>query len=197
MQAKHSRTRRSMTSATLGAVLAFALASVALFAVPMPQTPRNDYAFPRIPDAGGVVLLPDAAQQPRASAKIILDVTAQSEARELNKGLEKVARTVNLYAGAGVASERMKIAAVFHGPAANVVLSDEEYARHTGTPHNPNRKLLRQLKDAGVALYVCAQSLAHQGYAADEVAPEVQVAVSAISVLVNCQSDGYAYVPVQ
>lgn len=182
---------KSIASLAIGAVAA------AFFAVPMPQTGRIEYAFPKIPDAGGVVLLPDAAHQPQAGAKIVLDVTAPSNARDLSKGLEKVARTVNLYAGAGVASDRMKIAAVFHGPAAKVVLSDEEYARHTGTPHNPNRKLLRQLKDAGVALYVCGQSLAHQGYSADEVVPEVQVAVSAISVLVNCQSDGYAYVPVQ
>lgn len=179
------------------ALLALSAVAAAFFAVPMPQTGRIEYAFPKIPDAGGVVLLPHAAQQPRPGAKIVLDVTAESDARELNKGLQKVARTVNLYAGARMDPDRMRIAVVFHGPAASVVLNDEEYARHAGAPHNPNRKLLRQLKDAGVTLYVCGQSLAHQGYSADGVAPEVELAVSAITVLVNCQQDGYAYVPVQ
>jgi intracellular sulfur oxidation DsrE/DsrF family protein len=87
--------------------------------------------------------------------------------------------------------------AVFHGPAARLALRDGEYARHTGVVKNPSRKLLRQLKEAGVTLYVCGQSLADQGLAAGEIVPEVETATSAMSAVVNCQSDGYAYVPIR
>ena len=66
-----------------------------------------------------------------------------------------------------------------------------------GTKTGPLSKLLRQLRATGVTLYVCGQSLADQGLAADQVAPELETAVSALSVVVNCQGDGYAYVPVR
>ncbi|MDW7772113.1 MAG: DsrE family protein [Desulfobulbaceae bacterium] len=44
-------------------------------------------------------------------------------------------------------------------------------------------------------IYVCGQALAHQGYRTDEVLPEVTVAVSAATVNINKQMEGYAYIP--
>ena len=60
---------------------------------------------------------------------------------------------------------------------------------------NPNLELITRLKKAGVEIYVCGQALAHHGYATNEVAPEVKVAVSAATVNINLQMDGYAYLP--
>ena len=51
------------------------------------------------------------------------------------------------------------------------------------------------LHEAGVAIYVCGQSLAHQGEDPEAVAVFVDVAVSALTAVVNLQDDGYAYVP--
>jgi intracellular sulfur oxidation DsrE/DsrF family protein len=56
--------------------------------------------------------------------------------------------------------------------------------------------LIRDLKKAGVELFVCGQSLHELGFKTDEVAEEVPVADSAMVVLVNKESDGYAYIPV-
>jgi len=55
--------------------------------------------------------------------------------------------------------------------------------------------LIRQLKAAGVELYVCGQALARRHYRTDEVAPEVAVAVSAAVVHINKQMDGYVLAP--
>jgi intracellular sulfur oxidation DsrE/DsrF family protein len=51
------------------------------------------------------------------------------------------------------------------------------------------------LKGAGVDIYICGQALARQKIAADEVAPDVDVAVSAAVVHINKQRDGYVLVP--
>ena len=55
--------------------------------------------------------------------------------------------------------------------------------------------LIRDLKKAGVEVFVCGQSLHDLGFKAEEVAEEVPVADSAMLVLVNKQVDGYAYIP--
>ena len=54
---------------------------------------------------------------------------------------------------------------------------------------------MAKLKEAGVEIFVCGQALAHHGFATSEVAPEVKVAVSAATVNINLQMDGYAYIP--
>ncbi len=94
------------------------------------------------------------------------------------------------------------MAIILHGPATKAALSHEGYAKHTdsyladkGKTKNPNLELLAKLQEAGVEIFVCGQALAHQGYATSEVASEVKVAVSAATVNINFQMDGYAYIP--
>jgi hypothetical protein len=94
------------------------------------------------------------------------------------------------------------MAIILHGPATKAALKDDAiekhsnpYARSQGATKNPNLELMRQLTKAGVEIYVCGQALAHHGYGTDEVAPDVTVAVSAATVNINLQMDGYAYIP--
>ena len=157
---------------------------------------KEAFIFPRIARYGGIAALPDAAEQPRAGAKAVFDITVASEPQEVSKGLESVARYLNLHAQAGRTPSEVKLALVLHGQATKVALQDEAYARITGAKHNPNRELLGMLKEAGVEVYVCGQSLARNKYPASDVTPEVTVAVSAMTVNVNKQMDGYAYLAV-
>lgn len=60
--------------------------------------------------------------------------------------------------------------------------------------HSPRNLLIRTLKKHGVRFYVCGQALARKGYPIDGVANEVTLAVSALTVIVNEQNDGAAYV---
>ena len=89
----------------------------------------------------------------------------------------------------------MKIAAVCHGAADKAVLSDAAYFARFKVAANPNLPLIRDLKKAGVEVFVCGQSLHELGFEAAEVAEEAPVADSAMLVLVNKQADGYAYIP--
>ena len=161
------------------------------------QPPRGETGliYPLVPGHGGVLPLPRAAEQPRKGAKAVFDITADAKPGEVNKGLEQVARLLNLYGAAGLKAGDVKIAAVCHGQADKAVLSDAAYAARLTVAANPNLPLIRELKKAGVEVLVCGQSLHELGFKADEVTDEVPVADSAMLVLVNKQADGYAYVP--
>ena len=165
-------------------------------AVPNDNTATpHDLSFPVIANHGGVVHLPHAAQQPRSGAKLLVDLTSGGDAGKLNSGLEKVAKYVNLYAGGGAKPAKAKIAVVFHGDATLAVLNSEAYAAKFNTDGNPNLELLRLLQESGVELYVCGQSLISKGAVPEDVSEFVQTAVSALTAVVNLQSDGYAYLP--
>ena len=153
------------------------------------------YHNPLIKEYGKVVSLPKAQQQPRAGSKIVVDITKGSDADQLNPAIEKIARYVNIYAGAGQAPATVDIAVVLHGDATLSVLNSEAYARKYDVKENPNLKCINQLRQAGVTFYVCGQSLIGKGNQPDDVSQHCQVAVSALTALVNLQSDGFAYIP--
>ena len=77
--------------------------------------------------------------------------------------MEQVARLLNLYGAAGLTARDVKIAAVLHGGADKAVLSDAAYAARFKAAANPNLPLIRDLKRAGVEVFVCGQSLPRPG----------------------------------
>jgi intracellular sulfur oxidation DsrE/DsrF family protein len=154
------------------------------------------FSYPLIKGYGGVVPLAQAAEQPRRGAKIVFDITVDSPPGEVNRGLESVARYLNLNAQAGHSPSDCKLTLVMHGGATKCALADDAYQRHAGAGPNPNLPLLRELKQCGVEVFVCGQSLARNRFPASEVASEVTVALSAMTVSVNKQRSGYAYLAV-
>ena len=150
---------------------------------------------PVIKDYGSVVQLPDAAHQPRNDSMIVVDVTKGGDPEELNPGIEKIARFVNIYHGAGKNSATANIAIVLHGDATLTVLHSDAYAERFGTKGNPNFDCLHKLHEAGVEIYVCGQSLIRKGAKVGDVVVFADVAVSGLTSLVNLQTDGYAYMP--
>jgi intracellular sulfur oxidation DsrE/DsrF family protein len=122
-------------------------------------------------------------------------VTRGGDPKILNSAIEKVAKYLNIYAGAGAEPTEAKIAVVFHGEATMVVLNADAYAARFKTDGNPNLDLLHELHEAGVELYVCGQTLMAEGSDPSEVAVFVDTAVSALTAVVNLQQDGYAYLP--
>lgn len=157
---------------------------------------EDSFQSPQIAGYGGVASIPQAAEPPRRGAKVVFDITADSQPDQVNRGLESVARYLNLGAQAGLRPQDVQLALVLHGGATRCALDDEAYSRVTKAERNPNRKLLAELKTHGVQLYVCGQSLARNKYAQGEVAPEMTVAASAMTVNVNKQLDGYAYLAI-
>lgn len=156
------------------------------------EEPR--FVYPLIHRFGGIAPQPDAAEQPRKGIKIVFDITSEAKPDELVKGLESVARYLNLNAAAGNDPSDVRLALVLHGPATRGALADAAYASATGAADNPNLPLVRELKKHGVEVYVCGQSLARNEFAREQVAAEFTVAASAMTVNANKQQDGYAYV---
>lgn len=156
---------------------------------------KSEKAFPVIDSHGGVYAMPEAVHQPRAGTKLLVDITSPSEPDKLNPGIEKVARFVNIYAGAGKEPAEVKIALVFHGGATLAVLNDEAYRKQFAVKKNPNLELLRKLHEADVEMVVCGQSLSGTGKTSEDVVVFVDTAVSALTASVNLQADGYSYVP--
>ena len=155
-----------------------------------------DFKFPLIAKYGGVVFMTQAAEPPRAGVKIIFDITAESKAEDVNRGIENVARYLNLNALAGNSPNDVKLALVLHGDATRCALSDEAYSRQTNVMKNPNLPLLRELKTHSVEIYVCGQSMARNQLALSDAAAEVTVAASAMTVNANKQQDGFSYLAV-
>ena len=162
---------------------------------PKPGVPK--LVYPIIPNAGGVVPLPAAAEQPRKGAKVVLDVTANAASAEVNAGLDRAARLLNLYGAAGLKGGDVKIAVVLHGGATKSVLTDAAYKARIGPGTNPNLPLIRALRETGVEVFVCGQALHAAGFREADVAEGISVADAFLTVIVNRQADGYAYVPGQ
>jgi intracellular sulfur oxidation DsrE/DsrF family protein len=176
-------------------LLPLAIVLAAAVADGQPPCGKGGLVYPLISGHGGVVPLPRAAEQPQKGAKAVFDITADAKPGEVNKGLEQVARLLNLYGAAGLKPADVKIAAVLHSEADKAALSDAAYAARFKVEANPNLPLIRDLKKAGVEVFVCGQSLHDLGFMAEEVADEVPVADAAMLVLLNKQTEGYAYIP--
>jgi intracellular sulfur oxidation DsrE/DsrF family protein len=160
------------------------------------QTPADSkLIYPIIPNVGGVVALPHAAEQPRAGAKVVFDVTADAKATEVNKGLERAARVLNLYGAAGLSASDVKIALVMHGEATKSALAHSVYKDKFNAEKNPNLAVMADLRKAGIEVFVCGQALAYKGFKESEVADGIRVAAAAATVAVNRQADGYSYIP--
>jgi intracellular sulfur oxidation DsrE/DsrF family protein len=165
-------------------------------AVSVTSAEEPSFTFPLIQRYGGVASLPRATDQPQKGAKVVFDITAESKPDEVNRGLESVARYLNLNAQAGNAASDAKLALVLHGSATICALCDEAFRRHVKAGNNPNLPLLSELKRHGVEVLVCGQSLARNKFQVDEVADELTIAASAMTVNVNKQLAGYAYLSI-
>lgn len=156
--------------------------------------PATKLVFPIIPNVGGAMPLPQAAEQPRQGAKVVFEITAGAKPDEVNKGVVRMARMLNVYGAAGLKATDVKVVAAFHGEAINTVLTDVAYQAKFGIEKNPNLPVLNDLRQAGVQVFVCGQALAIKGIDEADVAEGVTVAAAVLTVLISRQNDGYIYV---
>jgi ubiquinone/menaquinone biosynthesis C-methylase UbiE/intracellular sulfur oxidation DsrE/DsrF family protein len=153
-------------------------------------------SFPIVERFGGVAPVPQAVERPRAGARVVLDITTPAAPDAVNKGLDRAARLINLYGAAGLKAADVRVVVVLHGEATKSVLRDDFYQPRYGVDGNPNRPLIEALRQAGVEVFVCGQALNNHGFPETAVAADVSIADAALSVVINRQLDGYAYVPI-
>ena len=127
--------------------------------------------------------------------KVSMDVSASGDfSSDLNRRIESAARFLNLHARNGIDPKNIEFAIVVHGSAAKDLLKDTAYEARFDEP-NPNTAMLAALHNAGVKIYLCGQTAAHRGFAAQELNPAVSLALSAMTAHVRLQSEGYTLIP--
>jgi intracellular sulfur oxidation DsrE/DsrF family protein len=126
--------------------------------------------------------------------RVVFDVAKGPESpADQNPSLITLARFLNMHAKAGVPVEELKVIAVLHGGAAKHALDDQAYQERYGVV-NPHTDLFRQLKEAGVKVYLCGQSMHARKLPQDSINPNIGLALSAMTVLIKAQAEGYSVI---
>jgi len=148
---------------------------------------------PVIENYGAVFAVPEGSFNLLADKKykILMDIgKGPDDPAALNRSIESAARFLNMHARNSIKPENLELTIVLHGSGIHAALNDEAYSEHF-LVDNANKNLIAALKKAGVDIYVCGQSAAYNGYSAEELLPEISWAVSAMTVHVRLQQDGY------
>ena len=94
----------------------------------------------------------------------------------------------------GVPVENMELAVVIHGGATKDLLNNKTYQGKFSTD-NPNLDLEHQLRSKGVKFYLCGQSMVFSGYSKQDLDEPNDLALSAMTMLVILQEQGYRLLP--
>lgn len=130
-----------------------------------------------------------------AHFRVAFDVSDPAEPGEVSRHLETAARFINMHVRAGVPEERVQVAIVVHGRAGFDLLHDAAYGeRNEGAP-NANLPLIAALQEHGVQIIICGQSATGLGIAKDDLAPGVEMALSAMTAHALLQKRGYTVNP--
>jgi intracellular sulfur oxidation DsrE/DsrF family protein len=141
----------------------------------------------------GIVFNPEGVVKPKADTeyRIVIDLkTKIDNPAKVNRGLDNVARLLNLHAAGGISPENIQVAVAVHGSATPLVLDDKGYRIKYGIK-NPNAELITQLKDAGVEIYICSQSLIGRNYGLNNINEQVDIALSMLTVVTEKMNEGY------
>jgi len=159
------------------------------------SAPAPVLVTPVVQGYGAILPRPDAIEQPQAGVMVVFDATADAKIDAIHKGFDRIARLLNLYGASGLSAGDAKITIVMHGEATKSVLSNTAYAERFGGASNPNLPLIEKLQKLGVEVVVCGQALNYKGFSDTEVDSGIPIAASALTVLINKQTAGYAYIP--
>lgn len=147
-----------------------------------------------VPSVGAMKDIVGAQEKPdpHATYKVVFDVqTLGDSSDEASPALESIGGLINTYTGYGVPLSHLQMTAVFHGRTIQLVTRDDVYRQRTGTPTNPNAKILGELAAAGVHMVVCGQSALAQHFSPADYRPGVTTNLSATVTFLNLQTRGY------
>ena len=178
-----------MSKRTISIVVLTLLVSP-VFAAEPTMGPLIEGYGPTFPMQEGDVALPEDFNY-----KVVFEVTQYTgDTTTVNNELSVISRFMNMHARHGVPQDKLDVAVVVHGETLKSMLVDEAYAKRYDSD-NPSLDLVMKLHDAGVRFYACGQSLGFRKMDRDELASPVQVGLSAMTMLVWLQSEGYSLLP--
>ena len=143
----------------------------------------------------GIIPVSDQTEipDPRHDYKLLFEIVANnpdSLAKEINAGLNEVARVLNLHFASGIPSKRIIPVIVIHGQALDAILNNENYKKKHSID-NPNLQLIKDLEHAGTRFIACGQAMAYFEIKKEELLPQIKISLTAQTVLSNYQSKGY------
>ena len=153
---------------------------------------QAEYQFPVIKNFGGIYAIDEATVVPDATQRydIVIDVYSGDDPTQLNGALNNVARMINLHVIGGVHPDSIHVVLAIHGNATKTVLDDDGYVSRYDVK-NPNRDLIRELKESGVKLTVCGQSLIGRKIDLEEVNENIEIATSMLTTVTTYRLKGY------
>lgn len=149
---------------------------------------------PAVKNFGGIFDAPHATEKPDPNQqyKIVIDIaTNDGDPDEIAYSLFNVSRLMNLHVMGGVPKENMHVVLAIHGGAAYSVMNNEEYKKKYDVD-SPYLELFKELKEAGVQMFACSQSLMGRGIDHEKMVPEITVATSMLTIMTTYQLKGYA-----
>ena len=145
-------------------------------------------------DGYGKIVHYDAAENkpdPSKEYKIIFHIKDGKERENVNEGLWKVARLINLMGSYELPQDSLKIVVIISGTATPIVLTDNEHEKRENRI-NPNLDLLNKLTKHHVKILVCGQALAkHKIDAEKDLNPYIGLTASALTAIPMYQMEGY------
>ncbi|QDT16676.1 DsrE family protein [Alienimonas californiensis] len=127
--------------------------------------------------------------------KVVYQVSDDEWKDDVGKGLLYLGKLRDYYEKQGVPAERLDIRAVYHGEAAAHLLTDEAWRKYGFEGEaNPNTAVISKLTERGVTVELCNARRQREGWAKNEIHPDVQLAQAAYARLIDLQHQGYAYI---
>ena len=151
--------------------------------------------FPIIKDYGGVFEVPYATDMPdpKIDYKIVVEAEGAIELPDsLYRPFENIARMYNLHVYGGVPRNHIHLDVVIFFKAIFVILDNDAYRKKFGVD-NPNLKVIEEMKEAGINLYACGQSVTGFGIDPKTVNQNFQVVLSRATTVSTRQMKGYAF----
>lgn len=150
---------------------------------------------PVFKDSGFIWDVPFAIDKPDPSLhyKIVVEAgSAPENPAELYEPLDHIARMYNLHVYGGVPKENLEVAVVLFSSSIDIILKNEAYKKKYGVD-NPNIKILEELKNAGIKILACGQSMMKNEINPKEVNPHVIPGISRFTTVSTLQMMGYAF----
>ncbi|MEL7118491.1 MAG: DsrE family protein [Bacteroidota bacterium] len=134
---------------------------------------------------------PDFVLDTSQTLKVVFDIyNTPEDPSRVNSSIETMARFLNMHVQAGMPLSNLKVACVIHNKASKDAMDTASYKEKYGVD-NPNISMMEELTAAGAEIYMCGQSMYARGYDRERLAEPVQVALSAMTVILSLQTKGY------
>lgn len=148
----------------------------------------------------GVLPVKDLTEipDPNIDYKILFELTSNnpdSAAKDINFGLDEVARVINLHYASGIPAKRIIPVIVVHAAALHAFKNNEAYQKKYKMD-NPNIKLIDDLKKLGAKFIACGQAMEFFEVKREEFLPDIKISLTAQTVITHYQLKGYVWKPV-